>query len=64
MPNYLIYAPLPFLFDNHKFAFYTYESISVLQIYSPVSFFKIRFHIWVISYDICLSRSDLLHLVK
>ena len=36
-------------------------SVSVLQVGSRVPCF--RFHVWVISYGICLSLSNLLHLV-
>ena len=61
-PRLLIYPSLPhFPFGNHKFVFNICKSISVLQISSFVSFLflKFRFHIWVISFDICLSLSDL-----
>ena len=54
-------SPSPPPLGSHKSVFYVYESVSVLQINSFVSYF--RFHIWVKSYDICLSLSDLLHLV-
>ena len=51
----LIYpSPLRSPFGNHKFVSDICKSVSVLQMYSFFHFSKIRFHLWVISYDICL----------
>ena len=61
-PKLLIYPPPPLSpFGKHKFVFCVGESVFVLYISSFVSHF--RFHILMISYDICHSLSDLLHLV-
>ena len=61
VPNSQSNPPLPPLpLGNHKSVFYAFETASVSYISSFVPYF--RFHIWVISYSICLSLSDLLHL--
>ena len=53
------FLPLPL--GNHKSVLHVCESISVLLIDLFVPY--IRFHVQVILYGICLSLSDLLHLV-
>ena len=54
----LIYSsPRPFPFGNHKFVFEVCEPVSVLLISLFVSFFFVRFRIWVMSHGICLSLS-------
>ena len=51
-----------FPFDNHKFGFKIFDSVCFVNKFFYM-FFKISFHILVISCDICLSLFDLGHLV-
>ena len=57
-----VLLPFPCLpLGNYKSVLYICEPVSVFQISSFVSYF--RFYIEGISYGVCLSLSDLLHLV-
>ena len=46
-----------------KSILYVYLFIPALQLGSSVPFFFLRFHMYVLAYDICFSLSDLLHSV-
>lgn len=61
--HYLIYPSLHFPFGTHTFVFKICKSVSILYISTFISFLKLNSPYNVISYDICLSASDLLHLV-
>ena len=58
--SYLAPPLFPLSTGNHWFALYIRESVSAL-LYTVVCFI-FRFHIQVITYNVCLSLSDLFHL--